>query len=66
MSAYEIKNGRVEVRGYSELFESEKSATDKFLCPECGETFTRAQLLDAIGDDAKCPECEVDLVPDEE
>jgi predicted RNA-binding Zn-ribbon protein involved in translation (DUF1610 family) len=68
MSHYVLGKGdRVEVRGYAELFESEKAATDVFMCPECGERFTRAQLLDAVGDDTKCPECNTELVgPDDE
>lgn len=72
-SKYEIVNGRLEVRGYTELFEKREVSSASTttgseaavkMCPRCGTTYTSDQLRDAADytgtsvDDVQCVDCD--------
>jgi hypothetical protein len=61
MSFYETRGDRLEVKGYRDLYQDGKTGEDVLMCQECEWTGTRASVLDATGDDQRCPECSSEL-----
>ena len=60
MSHYEIVNGRLEVRGYKELFESRSETVKDVVCKSCGWTGPESEV-----EDDECPKCHA-VIDDED